>query len=181
MESLKSIYHQNIINNLVTKKIFIFEIVNGEGRGGFLSEDKYQKFIGYKFPPQKYEVTAEAIRAYARATGDLKPEYVDPDDSKIIAPPSFFSVIFLPSFYGAKILIDEGVIKDMTKLLHGGQRYEYYEPIRPGDIIESHPEVKQIYIKNNMLFLIFDIPLKRQDNKIVGKVVGTAIIRPGGF
>jgi len=146
-----------------------------------VSEDKYEKFKGYKFPPNTYEVTGDAIRAYAKATGDLKPEYTDPDDSKIIAPPSFLSVVFLPSFYGAGKLVKEGVIKDMTKLLHGGQRYEYYAPIRPGDVLESQVEVKDIYVKNNMLFLIFDIPIKKRDDTLVGRVVTTAIIRPGGF
>lgn len=146
-----------------------------------MSEDKYEKYKGYKFQPISYEVTGDAIRAYAKATGDLKPEYTDPDDSKIIAPPSFLSVIFLPSFYGAGKLAEEGIIKDFNKLLHGGQRYEYYEPIRPGDVLESQVEVVDIYIKNNMLFLVFDIPVKRQDDTIVGKVICTAIIRPGGF
>ncbi|MEX2724467.1 MAG: MaoC family dehydratase N-terminal domain-containing protein [Candidatus Freyarchaeota archaeon] len=146
-----------------------------------MSEDKYKKFKGYKFAPITYKVTGDAIRAYAKATGDLKPEYTDPDDSKIIAPPSFLSVVFLPSFYGAGKLAEEGIIKDFTKLLHGGQRYEYYQPIRPGDVLSSQVEVIDIYVKNNMLFLIFDIPIKKQDDTLVGKVVTTAIIRPGGF
>ncbi len=146
-----------------------------------MSEDKYEKLKGYKFPPNTFEVTGDAIRAYAKSTDDLKPEYIDPDDSKIIAPPSFLSVIFLPSFYTAGALAEEGIIKDLTKLLHGGQRYEYYEPIRPGDILESQAEVVDIYVKNNMLFLIFDIPIKKQDGTLVGKVITTAIIRPGGF
>lgn len=166
---------------MVAKKIFILETVKREGRGGIVSEDKYKKFKGYKFAPNTYKVTGDAIRAYAKATGDLKPEYTDPDDSKIIAPPSFLSVVFLPSFYGAGKLAEEGIIKDFTKLLHGGQRYEYYQPIRPGDVLSSQVEVIDIYVKNNMLFLIFDIPIKKQDDTLVGKVVTTAIIRPGGF
>lgn len=146
-----------------------------------MSEDKYKKYKNYKFDPITYKVTGDAIRAYAKATGDLKPEYTDPDDSKIIAPPSFLSVIFLPGFHGAGKLVKEGIIKDLSKLLHGGQKYEYYTPIKPGDIIVSQVEVIDMYVKNDMLFMIFDIPIKKQDGTLAARVVTTVIIMSGGF
>jgi acyl dehydratase len=146
-----------------------------------VGEDKYKKYKGYKFDPITYKVTGDAVRAYAKATGDLKPEYTNPDDSKIIAPPSFVSVIFLPAFYGAGKLAQEGLIKDFSKLLHGGQKYEYYTPIKPGDTIVSQVEIIDIYVKNDMLFMVFDIPIKKQDGTLAAKVLATAIIRSGGF
>jgi len=146
-----------------------------------VSESKYEKYIGMKFPPLTFEVTGDRIRSYARATDDLKPEFLDEDDSKLVAPLSFTSVYWITSVVSLGKFKEEGIIKDVSKLLHGGQRYEFFRPVRPGDKLRLHVEVKDIYVKNNMLFLVYDVPVENQNGEMVSKVTTTFIIRPGGF
>ena len=134
-----------------------------------------------KFPPLTFEVTGDRIRSYARATDDLKPEFLDEDDRKLVAPLSFTSVYWITSVVSLGKFKEEGIIKDVSKLLHGGQRYEFFRPVRPGDKLRLHVEVKDIYVKNNMLFLVYDVPVENQNGEMVSKVTTTFVIRPGGF
>lgn len=146
-----------------------------------MSETKYDKYVGMTFPPVIFEVTGDRIRNYAKATDDMKPEFLEKDDGKLVAPLAFTSVYWISSVIILVKLGQEGVIKDVSKLLHGGQRYEFFAPVKPGDKLELQVEIKDIYVKNNMLFLVFTIPVKNQNNEMVSKVTTTFIIRPGGF
>jgi acyl dehydratase len=146
-----------------------------------LSEGKYNKYIGRTFSPVTFEVTGERIRNYAKATDETKPEFLEKDDRKLIAPLPFTSVYWISSFASLGKLGEEGIIKDISKLLHGGQRYEFLAPVKSGDKLELQVEIKDIYVKNNMLFLVFNIPVKNQNNEMVSRVTTTFIIRSGGF
>jgi len=146
-----------------------------------LSESKYDKYIGMTFSPVTFEVSGDRIRNYAKATDDMKPEFLEKDDGKLVAPLAFTSVYWISSFASLGKLGEEGIIKDISKLLHGGQRYELLAPVKPGDKLELQVEIKEIYVKDNMLFLVFNIPVKNQNNEMVSRVTTTFIIRPGGF
>lgn len=145
-----------------------------------MGESKYDKYVGMAFPPVTFEVTGERIRNYAKATDDMK-EFLEKDDSKLVAPLAFTSVYWISSFTHLGKLVGEGIIKDLSKLLHGGQRYEFLAPVKPGDKLELQTEIKEIYVKNNMLFLVFNITVKNQNDEMVSKITTTFIIRPGGF
>ena len=77
--------------------------------------------------------------------------------------------------------MEEGIIKDLSRLLHGGQKYEFLKPVKPGDKLELYVEIKNIYVKNNMLFIEFNLPVKNQNKEMVSNLTTTFIIRPGGF
>lgn len=146
-----------------------------------MGESKYDKYVGMTFPPVSFEVTGERIRNYAKATDDMKPEFLEKDDSKLVAPLAFTSVYWISSFIHLGKLVSDGIIKDPSRLLHGGQRYEFLKPVKPGDKLELQTEIKDIYVKSNMLFLVFNITVKNQNNEMVSKITTTFIIRPGGF
>jgi acyl dehydratase len=146
-----------------------------------LSENKYDKYIGMTFSPITFEVTADRIKNYAKATDDMEPELFKKEDKKIVAPLAFTSVYWISSFASLGNLIKEGILKDLSKLLHGGQRYEFLAPVKPGDKLELQVTIKNIYVKNEMLFLVLNIPVKNQNNEMVSRVTTTFIIRPGGF
>lgn len=147
-----------------------------------MSQSKYDKYIGMKLDPVTFEVAGDRIRQYAKATDDPNPKFLEEDESKLEIPLAFTSVYWIsaiPSFL--QKVIDEKIIKDLSRLLHGGQRYEFLKPVKPGDKLELYVEIKNIYIKNNMLFLEFNIPVKNQNEEMVSKLTTTFIIRPGGY
>lgn len=147
-----------------------------------MSESKYGKYIGMKLEPVVFEVTGDRIRQYAKATNDPNPEFHVEDDSKLLTPLPFTSVYWIsaiPNFL--KKVMEEGIIKDLSRLLHGGQKYEFLKPVKPGDKLELCVEIKNIYVKNNMLFLEINLPVKNQNNERVSNLTTTFIIRPGGF
>ncbi|MGQ9720176.1 MAG: FAS1-like dehydratase domain-containing protein [Candidatus Jordarchaeum sp.] len=147
-----------------------------------MSESKYDKYIGMKLEPVTFDVVGDRIRQYAKATDDPNPQFFEKDDGKLLTPLAFTSVYWIsaiPNFL--KKVIDEGIIKDLSRLLHGGQRYEFLKLVKPGDKLELYVEIKNIYIKNNMLFLEFSLPVKNQNEEMVSILTTTFIIRPGGF
>ena len=146
-----------------------------------MSESKYDKYAGMTFPPVTFEVTGDRIRNYAKATDDMKPEFLEKDDHKLVAPLEFTSVYWISSFAHLSKLVEDGIIKDFSRLLHGGQRYEFLKPVKPGDKLELQVQIKEIYVKSNMLFLVFSIPVKNQNNELVSKLSTTFIVRPGDF
>ncbi|WXG40290.1 MAG: MaoC family dehydratase N-terminal domain-containing protein [Candidatus Freyarchaeum deiterrae] len=146
-----------------------------------MSENKYDKYIGMTFSPVTFEVTGDRIKNYAKSTDNTKPEFLEKDDKKLVAPLEFTSVYWISSFATLGGLQKEGIFKDISKLLHGGQRYEFLAPVKPGDKLELQVTIKDIYVKNEMLFLVLSIPVKNQIGEMVSRVTTTFIIRPGGF
>ncbi len=147
-----------------------------------MGESKYEKYLGMKLDSVTFEVSGDRIRQYAKATDDPNPKFIEKGDRKLVTPLAFTSVYWIsaiPSFLGK--VTEEGIVKDLSRLLHGGQRYEFFKPVKPGDKLELYVEIKNIYVKNNMLFLEFNIPAKNQNGEMVSRVITTFIIRPGGF
>jgi len=65
--------------------------------------------------------------------------------------------------------------------LNGGDRFEYLEPVRPGDVITSRTVLKDAYEKQgssgSLLFLLFDTEFSNQHGRIAARVRGTRIRR----
>lgn len=51
-----------------------------------MSENKYDKYIGMTFSPVTFEVTGDRIKNYAKSTDNTKPEFLEKDDKKLVAP-----------------------------------------------------------------------------------------------
>ncbi len=78
--------------------------------------------IGRTYPPAPpYEVTLEAVRAFVASTGGT---YAGPDEA---APPTFPIVAAFPAMF----LDQEGL--DLSRIVHGEQRFSYRRPVRVGD------------------------------------------------
>ncbi|MFP5299030.1 MAG: MaoC family dehydratase N-terminal domain-containing protein, partial [Actinomycetota bacterium] len=84
--------------------------------------------VGKDYGTTTYEVTAEAIEKYARATNDENPAYLKGDDS--VATPVFPVVPVFQSFMNAAM--DSELNADVLRLVHGQEEHVLYSPIRPG-------------------------------------------------
>lgn len=85
---------------------------------------------GKEYDTSTYEVTAEAIQRFARATNDSNDRYLGPD---AVAPPIFAVVPAFNSFMTASMDPDLGA--DMLRLLHAAEEHVLYAPIAPGAVL----------------------------------------------
>ncbi len=145
------------------------------------------KYKGKKYPTvYKYEVGLEKIKEYAMAVGDLNPLYINEDDAEksryggIIAPPTFAAVYARGPVGSA--LFDPDLSLNLPMLVHGEQEFEFFDVVRPGDVILTEGEILDIYEKvtpkSSLDFVIVGTTSRRNhDNKIVCKGKWTFVIR----
>jgi acyl dehydratase len=77
-----------------------------------------------------YEVTADALEKFARATNDLNERYLGTD---VVAPPIFAVVPAFGAFMEASMDPDLGA--DMLRLVHAAEEHVLYTPITPGAVL----------------------------------------------
>jgi acyl dehydratase len=137
--------------------------------------------IGKSYPPFDYEVGKEKIGEYARAVGEENPVYFDRAVAKeagfrdVVAPP-MFAVVYS---WGAVALpaVDPDVDLNFAMLVHGGQEFEWGEPVCSGDQISTVASVKDISEKAGMGFYVFETVSTNQAGQEVARGTWTNIVR----
>lgn len=125
--------------------------------------------IGWQSSERTFVVEAGQVRRFAEAIGDPDPQW------NTMAPPTFIVAMlqeppeFPPAWdYGAG-------------WLNGGDRFEYLEPIRIGDVLRTSTQLSDAYEKQGstgkLLFLIFATEFRNQDDRVVVRHTGTRIRR----
>ena len=130
--------------------------------------------IGIESEPVTKEIEKGAIIKFAEAIGDTNPIYSDEEVARntkfggIIAPPTFLRSIdgFLgPSTGKAKIESPYSAVVD------GGSEWEYFEDVRPGDLITVTKYLSDLQERDgklgSMLIMINEKKYVNQFNKIV--------------
>ncbi len=139
------------------------------------------KFIGKTYKPVKYEVGLEKIKEYAIAIMDTNPLYVDEEAAKkskyggIIAPPTF-AVVYTKDAIG-QLLFDKEMALNFPMLVHGEQEFEFYDVVRPGDVIWTECKVANIFEKDGNKDFVVGETISKRDGKVVCKGLFTFIIR----
>jgi len=114
-------------------------------------------------------VEAGHLKRFVEAIGDPNPRWTKE------APP-----IFLVALAPASMHLDEA--EEYGKgWLNGGNRFEYFEPVKVGDRITATSRVADVYEKTggsgSLLFIIFETDYVNQDAHTVAKLRGTMIRR----
>ncbi len=136
---------------------------------------------GKTYPPYEYEVGKEKIREYAQAVGEENPVYFDREAAKaagfrdVPAPPMFAVVYSSPAV--TQGLFDPEVGIDFAMLVHGGQEFEWGEPVCAGDTITTETSVKDIYDKDGRGYYVFESVSRNQDGQQVVRGTWTNIVR----
>ena len=125
--------------------------------------------IGQKGSPTEAIVEAGHLKRFVEAIGDPNPRWTKE------APPTF-----LVALAPASMHLDEA--EEYGKgWLNGGNRFEYFEPVKVGDRITATSRVADVYEKTggsgSMLFIIFETDYVNQDGRSVARLRGTAIRR----
>ena len=137
--------------------------------------------IGKSYPPFEYEVGKEKIAEYARAVGEENPVYFDRAAAKeagfrdVPAPPMFAVVYSSGSV--APGIFDPDVGINFAMMVHGGQEFEWGEPVCVGDVITTVTSVKDISEKGGMGFYVFESVSRNQDGQEVVRGTWTNLVR----
>jgi hypothetical protein len=131
--------------------------------------DRIKTRIGVDGPPVTALVEAGHVRRFAQAIGDPNPRWTKE------APPTFLVALAPVSLH-----LDEAE-QYGRGWLNGGNRFEYFAPVRIGDRITAIGRVVDVYDKagstGNLLFIVFETDFTNQRGALVARLRGTAIRR----
>lgn len=137
--------------------------------------------VGKEWPAFTYQVGREKIREYAEALGLENPVHFDVEAAKaagfrdVVAPP-MFCVVFSGRAM-APALLDPEVEMNFAAMVHGGQEFEWGEPVCSGDEITTTPKCLEIYEKDGKGFYVFESTSVNQSGEQVVRAVWTNIVR----
>jgi acyl dehydratase len=137
--------------------------------------------IGKQWPEASFEVDAARIEQYASAVGEQNPIYRDPEAAKAagfrgqVAPPMFCVVYSAPALGPAIMDPDVGI--NLPAMVHGGQEFEWGEPVCAGDRITTVATCKEIYEKDGRGFYVFESVSTNQDGEETVRGTWTDIVR----
>ncbi len=142
-----------------------------------------KKNIGYKFLPVTVPVEEGRLKFLAKALGETRGIYTNPDAAKaaglpgLLAPPTFpfmleIDALDLVSFMS---LLGESLIK----LLHGEENFKYYEPIYAGDKITVRKIITDIIDKKEgtLQFVISENTFTNQNGETVAETLTNYVFR----
>ena len=137
--------------------------------------------IGKEWPATTYEVGREKIGEYARVVGLDNPVHFDRAAAvaagfrDVVAPP-MFAVVYSGSAMGP-VMFDPEVGMNFAAMVHGGQVFEWGEPVCSGDEIVTTPRCLEIYEKDGKGFYVFESVSVNQSGEQVVRAVWTNIVR----
>jgi acyl dehydratase len=139
------------------------------------------KAVGKEWGPETFEVEADRIRDYADAVGEQSGVHRDSAAAKeagfrdVVAPPMFAVVYSAPAM--GQAILDPDVGINFGAMVHGGQRFEWGEPVCAGDEITTTATCKQIYERDGKGFYVFETVSNNQDGDEVVRATWTNIVR----
>jgi acyl dehydratase len=137
--------------------------------------------IGKQYPAATYEVGREKIREFAHAVGEANPVHHDPEAARaagfraVVAPP-MFAVVYSAPAVGPAIL-DPEVGINFAAMVHGGQSFEWGEPVCAGDEITTTARLSEAYEKDGMGFYVFETVSVNDRDEQVCRGTWTNIVR----
>lgn len=133
--------------------------------------------VGKEYDTSTYEVTADAIEKYARATNDTNERYLAGTDD-VVAPPVFPVVPAFGAFMNAAM--DPELEADLLRLVHGAEEHVIHRPLKPGDVITVSPLLESVDKKDTGETFTAKANLTDQNGELVAEVRGTMFIRGSG-
>jgi NAD(P)-dependent dehydrogenase (short-subunit alcohol dehydrogenase family)/acyl dehydratase/putative sterol carrier protein len=107
-----------------------------------------REWIGRSVSGSPQFATPETMKAYALASNDPNPRYIDESrEGGIIAPPLYPVRLFKDILFD--ILTDPDLRADLVRLVHGEQELCFYRPIKPWDLAALRAEVVGIEEKSS--------------------------------
>ena len=142
-----------------------------------------KKYIGYNFKPVAIPVEEGRLKFLAKALGETKGIYIDPEAAKtaglpgLLAPPTFPFMLEIDALDLVNFISVLG--EPLEKLLHGEENFNYYAPIYAGDSIIVRKTITDIIDKKGgaLQFVISDNSFTNQHGIIVAETRTNYIFR----
>ncbi len=138
----------------------------------FLTEEMRQQAIGLEGPPVTTEIEKGAIIKFAQAIEDDNPIFNDEEAARksqyggLIAPPTF-----LRSVRSSRREVPFDI--PFNNALDGGSDWEYFEPVRPGDLITAVSRITDMQERSGRMgVMIITTTVTTYTNQF-GQVVAT--------
>ncbi|HYO61979.1 MAG TPA: MaoC/PaaZ C-terminal domain-containing protein [Actinomycetota bacterium] len=134
------------------------------------------ELVGKDYGTSTFEVTADHIERYARATNDENERYLGGTD--VVAPPVFPVVPAFNAFMGAAM--DPELGADLLRLVHAAEEHVFYKPIKAGDVLTVAAVLESVEQKETGETFTVKGTETNQDGEVVAEVRGTMFIRGTG-
>jgi acyl dehydratase len=153
-----------------------------------------ERHLGKRYGPFRFTVGLEQVKDFVAATGggvpgrvfssppaEFHPWTLDEAAAKasphggIVAPPTFAAAFAIEPF--ATACSDPALEVNLLRLVHGEQAFEFEEPVRPGDVLETTGEITRIQERGNLDFLEVTTETRNQHGRLVVRGTWTAIVR----
>ena len=137
--------------------------------------------VSKEWDPVTFEVEGERIAQYADAVGEEGEVYRDDAAAKAagfrgqVAPPMFAVVYSAPAMGPAILDPDVGI--NFPAMVHGGQEFEWGEPVIAADVITTKARCEEIYEKDGKGFYVFETVSTNQDGAETVRAKWTNIVR----
>ena len=170
-------YLKELKKHVKTEKQRVFDPDFVKDADKYLAWDEVE--IGMELPPeQTFEVKAEDIKAYAEAALDPNPLFHDEEYAKnspyggLIASPGFYvQIVFWCTGKG------HGSSWSKTPgARNPGQKVEFYEPIRPGDVITIKRKAYDKWVKRGKYYITHQSDFVDQNGVLKLTAWGTLIL-----
>jgi len=142
--------------------------------------DEIRAFVGMRFEPAVIEIEKGMITRFAEAIEDPNPLWQDEEYARssryggIVAPPGFLMSLMMR---GPTMELPFEL--PVTRVLDGGGDWEYFKPIRPGDVLTVVTKLVDIREREGrmgtMVFMVSEITWRNQRNEFVARSRGTSI------
>jgi hypothetical protein len=138
-------------------------------RGEPVISQELKSLINVPFGPEVYEIEKGMVARFVDAIEDHNPRWQG------VAPPTFPAAL-VPRELLHRLFNAPGPLK---RLLNGGSELEYFQPIRPGDVISvtgNLTRLKQAAGKEGpTLFMVTEITCTNQRGEVVVKGKNTYV------
>ncbi len=130
--------------------------------------EELRQLIGRQGEPVVVEVERGMLRRIAEAIEDPNPLWQDEEFARrtrfggVIAPPAFFFTAFTSGAYVP-------VPKPSERVVAGGGEWEFYLPVRPGDVITTTSRFAGVLKKKKGVLLVFEFTHRNQKDELVGQ------------
>ncbi|MBI2934501.1 MAG: MaoC family dehydratase N-terminal domain-containing protein [Chloroflexi bacterium] len=145
-----------------------------------LISEAMRNYIGIESEPLVYEVEKGAVKKFAQAIGDPNPLWQDEE----YAGKSVYGGIIAPPTFAISLRHDPFMerVKQMAafkRILNGGNDIEYFQPIRPGDVLSVTGKVIDIRERTgktgSMAFMTLELSYRKQNGEMAAKIRNTII------
>jgi len=131
---------------------------------------------GKAYTAKTFDVAADRIEAFARATNDENERYFAGDDS--VGSPVFPIVGSFDSYMEAGM--DPELGADLLRLVHGSEEHVLHKPIRVGDTLTVTPVLESVESKESGETFTVAAVLTNEAGEVVAETRGTMFIRGTG-